>query len=264
MSLKEEFYKNGRFSDCPIYDLHGHMGPFYGAHFPGNSPEQMAKTMKKFGITLLVFCHHFTLFSPDVGNSANIEAVKKFPDKFRAYCGINPHYSENIKKDLEDFEQNRDIFEGFKFLPDYHGVSLTDKRYKSVWEFAEREKLIILTHTWEGSLFDGPEQVRKCAEKYGNVKILMGHSCHAAWDKAIKLANDFSNVYLELTAVPDEERGIIERFVKEAGSEKIIFGVDFPWFNYLYYIGAILGAEITDDDRKNIFFKNAMGLLKKT
>jgi predicted TIM-barrel fold metal-dependent hydrolase len=263
MRLKEEFYQNGKFSDCPIYDLHGHMGSFYGAHFPRNSPEQMVKIMEKFGVKLLVFCHHFTLFSPDIGNSVNIESVKKFPDKFRAYCGINPHYPENIKKDLEDFEQNKDIFVGFKFLADYHRVPITDERYKPAWEFADKKNLLVLMHTWGGSPSDGPQQVRKCAEKYKNVKILMGHSCHGEWDKAIKLSQDFPNVYLDLCAVPDEERGIIEKFVMEAGSEKIIFGTDFPWFNYAYYIGTVLGAEISEEDRKNIFFKNAQRLLKK-
>lgn len=90
----------------------------------------------------------------------------------------------------------------------------------------------------------------------------MGHSCHGEWSEAIRLANDFPNVYLDLCAIPDEEIGLIERFVKEAGSEKVIFGTDFPWFSYPYYIGAVLGAEINDNDRKNIFFKNARRLLK--
>ena len=47
----------------------------------------------------------------------------------------------------------------------------------------------------------------------------------------------------------------------EAGSEKIIFGTDTPWFNHHNYIGALLGAEMSDDDRRNILYRNAQRLL---
>ena len=58
-----------------------------------------------------------------------------------------------------------------------------------------------------------------------------------------------------------DERGIVEQFVSELGSERVVFGTDFPWFDYHYYIGAVLGADITDDDRHNILHRNAEKLL---
>jgi len=58
-----------------------------------------------------------------------------------------------------------------------------------------------------------------------------------------------------------DDRGVIEKFVDRAGSEKIIFGTDTPWFNHHNYIGALLGAEISDDDRRNILYRNAEKLL---
>ncbi len=48
----------------------------------------------------------------------------------------------------------------------------------------------------------------------------------------------------------------------ECGSTRIVFGADAPWFNHHYYIGSLLGADITDEDRRNICYRNAERLLK--
>ena len=52
--------------------------------------------------------------------------------------------------------------------------------------------------------------------------------------------------------------------MREAGSEKIVFGTDLPWFSTFYYVGAILEADITDEDRRNIFYRNGRRLLGET
>jgi len=258
-NLIKEFFEKGKSGDCPVYDLHGHMGPFYGAYMPYPEPEEMVKMMDRAGVRMLVFCHHATLMTT-AGNKPNIEAVRKFPDRLRAYCAVNPNFPEMLSEDLESFDEHRDVYVGFKFLADYHCVPVNDVRYEPAWKFADDRNLLMLLHTWGGSSFDDAEIVRKAVEKYKNVKVLLGHSCHGDWDGAIKLVKDFPNVYLELTAVLDD-RGILEKFVEEAGSERIIFGTDFPWFSHHYYIGCVLSADITDEDRHNILHRNAEKLL---
>lgn len=259
-ALQDQFYELGCAPDCPVYDMHAHMGPYNGIYLSRNDAESMVRAADHAGVKLVVFSHHAALFCPEIGNAPSIEAVRRFPDKLRAYCLINPNYPDIVRRDVETYDQYADVYVGFKYLADYHGYPISDERYQSAWELANDRGLLVLMHTWGGSGYDGPGEVRKVAERYPNAKILMGHSCHGEWDKAIGLANDFPNVYLELCAVPDE-RGILERFVTEAGSEKILFGTDLPWFNERYYIGAVLGADITDEDRRNIFYRNAERIL---
>ena len=260
--LKKEFFAHGKAKDCPIIDMHGHMGLWYGAYFTRADTDAIIRAMDRAGVRLLAFCHHAALFSPDIGNRANIEAVRRFPDRLRAYCAVNPNWPDIIQKDIETFDKFEDVYVGFKFLADYHGYPITDSRYEPAWEFADKRQLLVLLHTWGESPYDGPPLVRKVAEKYGNPRILLGHSCHYQWDEAVKLARDFPNVYLELCAVLDD-RGILEKFVAEVGSERLIFGTDMPWFDYHYYIGSVLGADISDEDRRNIFYRNAQKLLGK-
>ena len=259
-TLGEQFFAQGKVEDCPIYDMHGHMGPYYGMLVPVITEESTVYCMDRAGVKMLVFSHHAAIVSCQ-GNAKSVTAVRKFPHRLRAYCAINPNLPDTARKDLETFDDNSDVYVGFKFLSDYHNCRLTDDRYKLAWEMADSKGLIVLLHTWGGSQFTGYEQLSEVAERYPNAKIVAGHSIHGNWDHAIDLVKYFPNTYLELCAVVDEE-GVLEKFVSNLGSERILFGTDFPWFDFHYYIGAILGAQISDEDRRNIFYRNAQRLLK--
>ena len=258
--LGSDFWQHGKSADCPIYDLHGHMGQFAAIYMPNETPEAMIHTMDTCGVKLLVFSHHQALQAPNLGNQPTLEAVRRFPDRLKGYCVINPNYPRLVAQEVSSFESNRDAYVGFKFLSDYHMLPLTDPRYQPAWEYANVHRLLVLAHTWGHSPYDGAAIVRQVAERYPEVRLLMGHSCSGEWDEAVKIANDFPNVFLELTAVFDD-RGILEKFVNEAGSHKMIFGVDLPWFDPHHGIGALLSAKISDDDRHNICHRNAEKLL---
>jgi predicted TIM-barrel fold metal-dependent hydrolase len=258
--LAREFWEQGKSASCPIYDMHGHMGPWRSIYFPRAEPADMIRTMDECGVRMLVFSHHMALLAPNVGNAASVEAVRRYPDRLRAYCVINPNYPERVEADIASFAALRDVYVGFKFLSDYHEIALTDARCQPAWEYADRHGLLVLAHTWGGSPYDGPAVVRQIAERYPRLKFLLGHSCHDEWDAATALARDFPNVYLELTAVFDD-RGIIEKFVREAGSERMLFGTDLPWFDPHHAVGVLLSADIGDDDRHNICHRNAEKLL---
>ncbi|MGC9349556.1 MAG: amidohydrolase family protein [Anaerolineae bacterium] len=260
-ALAREFWEYGRAESCPIYDMHGHMGYYPAIFFPRAHAPDMLRTMNDVGVRLLVFSHHSALHSPNLANEPSIEAVREFPDRFRAYCLVNPNYPEQLSRDLNVFEDLfPDVYVGFKFLSDYHKVALTDDRYRPAWEYADEHELLVLAHTWGGSQYDGEDVVCEAAKRYPNVKFLLGHSCHGAWDAAVRLANDFPNIYLELTAVFDD-RGTIEKFVHGAGSDRMLFGTDLPWFDPHHAVGVLMNAEITDEDRHNICHRNAEKLL---
>ncbi len=245
----------------PIYDLHGHWGAFYGAHLPCSDKKKGIAHLERANVAKLVICHHHALHSPDTGNSSNVRAVRANPERLLAYCAINPNYPEDVARDLESFDEYRDIYVGFKMLSDYHRHPLSSPRYRPVWEMADSKKLIVLAHTWGGSQYDGYEEICKVASSYPNAKILLGHSIHGDWGNAVKVANKFPNVFLELTAVLDD-RGILERFVKEAGSSKVIFGTDFPWFSLFYHIGAVMDADISDMDKRRVLCDNGKSLIE--
>jgi predicted TIM-barrel fold metal-dependent hydrolase len=257
--LARDFLANGKSNSCPIIDMHGHYGPFQGIYFPSSTAEAMVKTMDRAGVRMIVCSSHASLIDPSRGNPLMAEVVRKYPDRFRAYWSINPNYPEHIERDLLDYENHKE-FVGFKFLADYHKYPITGPNYRPVLEYANKRKLIILVHTWGHSNFDSPSHLANIAETYPEIKFLMGHSGYGEWDKAVSVASELANVYLELTAAY-AVNGYIEKMVREAGSEKILFGTDLPWFDPHYGIGCILFAKIADQDRHNILHRNAEKLL---
>ena len=111
----------------------------------------------------------------------------------------------------------------------------------------------------------------------------MGHSGYGDWPASVGVARALPNVYLELTAVyvahdfamqPSGSgtpaalisclhvNGILEHFVEQGGSHKIIFGTDMPWYSPHFAAGAVLFARISDDARRDILYRNAERLLR--
>jgi predicted TIM-barrel fold metal-dependent hydrolase len=260
--LTREFWTHGRSDSCPVVDMHGHMGPLNGIYFPRHSPEGMLRTMAQCGYRMLVFCHHAALNCPELQNAANLEAVRRYPERLRAYLAINPSYPEITARDLAAFDQYRDVYVGLKLLSDYHRVPWDAPAYESAWRFADERRLPVLGHTWGGSSFDGQEQVRRIAARYPNVRLLLGHSLHGAWDDAIAIAREYPQVYLELTAVLDD-RGPLERFAAAGLGRRLLFGVDLPWFDPHQGIGAVLSADLDDETRHDILHRNAERLLRE-
>lgn len=259
-ALAPAFWAHGKCAECPVIDMHAHMGVWYGIHFPRAAAPDMIHTMDQCGVRMLVFTHHDALFCPEIANTSAITAVRQFPTRLRAYVGLNPNYPAIMARDLAAYDQYRDVFIGLKFLSDYHRTPWEAPVYAPAWEFANDRQLLVLGHTWGGSGCNGQVQVRKMAAKYPRIRLLLGHSLHSAWADAIAIAREFPNVYLELCAVLDD-RGPVEQFVAAGLSQKLLFGTDLPWFDEHHGIGAVLSAEISDDDRHNILHRNAERLL---
>jgi uncharacterized protein len=258
--LAADFWKYGKTEQCPVIDMHGHMGAFRGIYFPRADTDSMIRTLDECGVRMLVFCHHDALFCPDIGNAVNVEAVRKYPTRLRAYLGLQPHYPDQMARDLAEFDQYRDVYVGLKFLAAYFQVPWDAPVFEKAWKFANERKLLVLAHTWNGSACDGPAMARKIAPLYPHVQLLCGHSFYNAWDEAIAVAKDNPNVHLELTAVLSV-RGVVEKFVAAGLAKRILFGTDLPWFDPHQGIGAILSADISDEDRHNILHRNAERLL---
>jgi hypothetical protein len=258
--LVKAFWDKGQVEDCPVYDMHGHMGPMSGIYFPRATPELMLHSMDHANVRLLCFSSHEALFDPVDGNEVTRRVVQQYPDRFRGYLVINGNYMDLVERDLQRFDRQRGDWLGLKFLAGYHGVALTDPRYDRVWQFANERRLPVLCHTWGHDSLNGPPQIRAVAEKHHDLRLMMGHSCYGQWEEAARLATDFPNVYCELTAV-FECRGTIELFIARGASRRILFGTDLPWFSPVHGVGCILSAEISDEDRHNILHRNAEELL---
>jgi predicted TIM-barrel fold metal-dependent hydrolase len=259
--LAQEFWEKGKLPNCPILDFHAHMGDDGGIFLPKRTPEAMIDTMDNCNTLLTCFSGHEALFMPTIGKKLDIDAAVKYPNKFKTYFTVVSRYLD-YDNDIKLMEEYPNVFVGFKFLCDYYAVPLSDPVHDKYWEYANDNHLLVLSHTWGGSRYNGCEEAEKILNKYTDLVLIAGHSFHGEWDRAVELVKKYPNLYLELTAVLDD-RGPLDMFVKEIGSERILFGTDLPWFSTHHGIGAVLSANMTDEDRRNIFYRNGARLLQR-
>lgn len=260
-SIAEMFWKNGK-ADFPIYDMHGHMGEHYGIYFKRCEAPEMAEHLRRIGVKRLVFSHHHALWG-EMRNAEVVEMIKPFADLFRVYVAINPHYPEFIKEDLALFDRWAPFAVGLKFLAGYHKVKVSDKRYQYALDFANERHLPVLNHTWGTCACGNGPIMLEVAQKYPNITFLMGHSIFGDWEYARRVVKETpGNTYLELTAIPGEN-GRIEKLVEDVGSDRIVYGTDMPWFDEYQGVGGVLSARITEDDIRNILYRNAQKILKE-
>ena len=260
-ALARAYWDQGRLADCYILDFHAHMHHLCSMYLPAHSPEMMIEIMKRCDTRLTVFCSHMAMAYAEFEEEYNLDVAKRYPGYFRAYHAVIPGHTDYIAA-IARFEANREFYFGFKMHADSDQTPLTDDAYKPFFEYMDANRLPALLHTWGGSKYDGVDEVEKIAEHYPNAVFICGHCFHGDWKKGAELVNDHPNLYGELTAVMDD-RGAIEMLCSVAGSERVLFGTDVPWFDTHHGVGAVLSADIDDEDRRNIFYRNGEKLLAR-
>ncbi len=258
--LAEEFWQTGRLP-CKILDFHAHMDEHPQIYFPFSSADEMVRDMDKNGVERLFFCGHFALDDPLYGEPYNVEAVKKYPDRLRAYHILHSRCLDP-EREIREVDENPDVYVGFKILGDYNKFPVDDPIHDPYYEYLSENKKLLLLHTWGGSPYDGEKIVANIAQRFPKLHIICGHSFFGRQKEGIELTKRFENVYYELTAIPII-RGFLEDIVNAAGSERVLFGTDLPWFSTMHGVGMVLGADIDDEDRLNIFYRNGERLYKE-
>jgi len=260
-ALTKAFWEKGKVDDCPILDFHAHMHEHQGMYLPSQEPEAMIATMRRCNTRLTVFCSHMALKYAECEEEYNLRVAQRFPAYFKAYHAVIPGKTE-FASAVRRMEENESCYFGFKFHCDSHATPLTDPAYTPFLAYMNARGLPALLHTWGKSENDGVDVVREIALRFPNAIFICGHSFHGDWAHGAEIAKECPNLYYELTAIADDY-GSIELLCEKVGSERILFGTDLPWFDTHHGVGAVLSADISDEDRRNIFYRNGEKLLSR-
>ena len=258
--LRQEFYDRGRAQDCPILDFHTHMFPLGAGYTPKNSPEAMLTTMDRCGTAMAMFASHTALYSQDINVRKDLAVVKNWPDRFRAYHAVIVR-ATTPKQVFSAMEAHPDAFIGFKFHPDDYQLAIDHPAHAPYLAYANEHRMTCLCHTWQSG-FNGPANVGRILDRYPDITFICGHSFQGSVEDGARMAADHPNCYLELTSI-GAYRGMLEIICRYAGSDHVLFGTDLPWFDTILGVGGVLSADLSDDDVRNILYRNGAKILAR-
>ena len=253
---------------CPFdavetIDLHAHRGPYFNMHIAAREPEDMVLVMDRCGIAKAVLSPNMSWNSDfALANTMMRQAVAAHPGRLYGACAVNGNYPELSLEELErSFEDKRVVM--IKVHPSGSQCRLDDRRMSGIYEFAARRKLTILSHTWlDNDPYGNVDLFADVAKSHPGVSWVMGHSGGPYGSRrAAELAQAVPNIYLDITLSMCPARQI-EFFVREVGSERVLFGTDNPFIDPRPQVGRVALAKISPEEKADIFGRNARRLVR--
>ncbi len=280
-SLKEGFY-----------DQHAKHFKFDPALITNVSPEGLVQEMDEAGLdkTILLALDYELAFKGKLSykeyNDYVAEILKKFPDRFIGFAGIDPRRGLEAISELERcLDQG---MTGVKLWP-LTGFYPDDPQFYPFYERVEELNVPILCHT--GSCppttymkYNRPVYVDKVAVDFPNIKIIMAHIGQPWTNEAISVAAKNKNVFFDISSwqvsykiAPLALFQVLLTAKTICGVKKILFGSDWPIFTPLLsqkeWVDAInklqippplklMGfPEFTEEEKKKILGGNAIRVL---
>jgi predicted TIM-barrel fold metal-dependent hydrolase len=258
--------RDDRSRDFRIIDSHLHLGNLPNLNFPGGTDKQIIDLLKQSGVEKAIFSHHGALSTFKSGLKKTMDVLERYKDFLLAYNVYNPNFGEESLNAIKSLKDDKS-FVGIKIHPSWHSCYPYDGKYEKFWEYADRNGLIVLTHSWNPHVpnraqkYSDPFFFEKIIKKYRDVRLILAHAGGRGeyLYKVIDLLERHENLYVDF-AGDIFTPGLIEEYVMRIGSERLLFGTDMPWIDVRFYISDLLASKISNGDKANIFGLNAIRL----
>lgn len=191
--------------------------------------------------------------------------------KFSRSHGFKTYGFAGMHQDFPDFEGELDRCIGLdlcgvKLHPDIQGVDINDKRLLPLYEIMQAKGLRLYLHMGD----DRPEyrfsEARKLVdvlEQFPSLVVVAAHlGGYRAWDDAMELLAGRENVWYDtssaLWAITPEYAEVV---IGRLGYEQVMFGTDYPVKNTDGELERFFKINLTDKQREDILWNNAMRFL---
>jgi hypothetical protein len=204
-------------------------------------------------------------------NDYILDSVSRYPRRLVGFCAIQPRAGDAAIAELE-----RCAKAGAKGIgelrSDVQGFALTDKStMKPVVNATLKHNLIFLTHSSEpvGHEYFGkgsitPDILYSFITAFPNLKLVCAH-----WGGGLpfyalmpEVAEALDNVFFDTAAtVFLYKPEIFEHVSRIIGSDKILFGTDYPLMHQNRVLAQVQSAQLPEEDKARILGANAQKLL---
>jgi predicted TIM-barrel fold metal-dependent hydrolase len=227
--------------------------------------ENMRASMDAVGIWKTVCLPVFPHLTFD-----DLHQAAKVDEGVIPFTGFDPGRDDDVEAQLRD-----DVFrgaKGMKLHPIIQNEPLTSRRTMEAVEAFAEYRLPILLHTGVATYYLGQErsrqnpahgQIRYSRElvaAFPSVPFIIGHSGLRQVEEVLGTMADMENAYAEISFMSPET---IQRLLEAFGSDRVLFGSDWPWAWRHTAVKAVKQATGGDPGlERAIFQANAARLLQ--
>lgn len=144
-------------------------------------------------------------------------------------------------------------------------VTCTHRNFIPLVQRVAELRGVIVQHTWyktggkQGPGESTPAELVRLAKHFPEQQFVCAHA-GGEWERGIRAVVEQENVHIETSGF-DATAGFVEMAVRELGAERIIFGSHLPSRSLGTELSKVIGAEITESQKRLILGENFRRLL---
>lgn len=249
-----------------IIDFHIH--PFYRGESnvcfyndTVNEYTQVFEDLKRAGITTACgsVIERMKIYSFEQIRQLNDEALKlrdEFGEMYIPGVHIHPDFVIQSCKELERMH-NAGVKLVGELVPYFMGWrDYFDGNLYEIYKCIEDYNMVVSVHT------QSEETLEEAVKTFPNIIFVGAHpGDKESYMRHIERIEKYDNYYMDLSGTGIFRYGMVGDAVRRVGSERILFGTDYPICNPQMYVQAVLYEKLKDKDYENIFANNAKRIL---
>ena len=187
------------------------------------------------------------------------ESVKMHPDRLTGLGALHQD-SDDMEADIEQAVSLG--LRGFKIHPDVQQVAVDDERLMNAYALIQG-KLPVLMHLGDHRYdYSNPGRVRRVLDRFPDLTVIGAHfGGWSVWEEAARELHDYPNLYVDTSSslfalTPEQATELVHLY----GSERVLFGVDYPMWTPAEELARFDALALTDEERERILWRNAAAL----
>lgn len=245
---------NISFYDCNVF-IGKHENPYTASPFTVNMLEDTYKTSGLTGS--LVYHSASVLYDASYGNKFLVEEAAGKLGIQLVWVAV-PEFC-CTEKETEHFvlQLKENKISAVKIFPRYHDFNISTGSLDFMFRFLDEEKIPLLVNQEEVSW----EEMIYILESFKNIPFLLQNAGYRLERYIIPFFNKYRNFHLDISRY--QAHGGVEYLCKQFGSERILFGSGMPLFSPEPIMMMVNNADISQEEKQNISFKNILRLLSR-
>lgn len=203
-------------------------------------------------------------------NEAVYKAVRSHPGRLVGQFTFNPRF---LKESLAEID--RCVDRGMIGTRVYHQVKINDPAFYPVIEKFIDLKMILFVHgesqlgvggyrmkydAKKSHVISVPEDFTDVAGRYPEAMFQFPHLGGGGdWEYMCKAFKGHPNIYVDIGGSNNQEF-LVDFAVRTLGEDRVLFGSDSSFYQAA---GKVLSSNLTDGQKKKVFFENYRKILKK-